>query len=256
MDEFSIEILASAAGVAAIVIAIIGLFRVLWPWGLSVSVLRIMSVVLGIGLATLASAALIGPAAPNGDVTLAAMGPLTNLALAVVEEPRIVPRIREIVLMGGGMGPGNATAAAEFNIHTDPHAAAVVFSAGAPLTMIGLDVTRRAVATAARVAAIRAIGTPAAEAVAGMLSLHLERAAGATGESGGLVHDACVTAYLLRPELFTVRPMAITVETADPETRGKTVVDAAGAPTNADVVLGIDADGFFALLTERLAALR
>lgn len=194
-------------------------------------------------------------AAP-GEVTIAALGPLTNLALAIVKEPRFAPAIREIVLMGGAIEGGNVTPHAEFNVYVDPHAAAIVFGAGAPLTMIGLDVTRRAVATAERVAAIRAIGTPAAEAVAGMLSLHLERAAGATGEVGGLVHDACVTAYLLRPELFTVRPMAITVETADPETRGKTVVDAAGTPANSDVVLGIDADGFFALLTERLAALR
>ena len=171
-------------------------------------------------------------AAP-GEVTIAALGPLTNLALAIVKEPRFAPAIREIVLMGGAIEGGNVTPHAEFNVYVDPHAAAIVFGAGAPLTMIGLDVTRRAVATVERVAAIRAIG-----------------------EVGGLVHDACVTAYLLRPELFTVRPMAITVETADPETRGKTTVDIAGTPANSDVVLGIDADGFFALLTERLAALR
>ena len=193
-------------------------------------------------------------AAP-GEVTIAALGPLTNLALAIVKEPRFAPAIGEIVLMGGAIEGGNVTPHAEFNVYVDPHAAAIVFGARAPLTMIGLDVTRRAVATAERVAAIRAIGTPAANTVSGMLSLHVDGTPGPTGEVGGLVHDACVSGYLLRPDLFTARPMAIAVETADPETRGKTVVDAAGAPANADVILDVDADGSFALLTERLATL-
>ena len=196
--------------------------------------------------------------ASDGDITLAAMGPLTNLALAVVKEPRVVPRIREIVLMGGSMGPGNATAAAEFNIHTDPHAAAVVFTAGAPLTMIGLDVTLETSPTAERVEAIRAIGRPAAAAVAAMLDTHLARAAARPGGRGTALHDPCVIAYLLRPELFEARPMHVAIETASPLSLGRTVVDRAGssgAAANANVAVGIDVDGFFALLTERLARL-
>ena len=199
--------------------------------------------------------------ASDGDVTLAAMGPLTNLALAVVEEPRIVPRIREIVLMGGAMGPGNVTAAAEFNIHTDPHAAQVVFSAGAPLTMIGLDVTLRAVATPERVKAIRALRRPAAAVVAAMLETHLARAAKRPGGRGTALHDPCVIAYLLEPGLFEARPMHVAVETANLLTLGQTVVDRAGlsgvsgAAPNANVVVEIDADGVFALLTERLGRL-
>ncbi len=207
--------------------------------------------------------------ASDGDVTVAAMGPLTNLALAVVEEPRIVPRMREIVLMGGSMGPGNASAAAEFNIHTDPHAAAVVFSAGAPLTMIGLDVTHKAVATPERVTAISALRRPAAAVVAAMLETHLARAAAHPGARaakrpggrGTALHDPCVIAYLLRPELFEARPMHVAIETANPLTLGQTVVDrdgvsgVSGEAPNANVVVEIDADGFFALLTERLGRL-
>ena len=194
----------------------------------------------------------------EGEVTVAALGPLTNLALAVVKEPRIVPRIREIVLMGGAMGPGNVTPAAEFNIHTDPHAAQVVFTCGAPLTMIGLDVTRQAVATPERVKAIRAVGRPAAAAVAGILDLHLERRAGRPGARGAALHDPCVIAYLVRPELFEWRPMHVAVETASRLTLGQTVVDrwaVSGKPPNANVVVSIDADGFFRLLTERLGCL-
>ena len=196
--------------------------------------------------------------ASDGEITLAAMGPLTNLALAIVMEPRIVAKMRGIVLMGGSIGPGNATPAAEFNIHTDPHAAAVVFDAGAPLTMIGLDVTQKAVATPDRVAAIRDLGGPVAAAVAAMLDTHLARVAKRPGGRGAALHDPCVIAYLLEPGLFEARPFHVAIETASPLTLGQTVVDRAGvsgAAPNADVVVEIDADGFFDLLTERLERL-
>ncbi len=196
--------------------------------------------------------------ASDGDITLAAMGPLTNLALAIVMEPRIVAKMRAIVLMGGSIGPGNTTPTAEFNIHTDPHAAAVVFDAGAPLTMIGLDVTQKAVATPDRVAAIRDLGGPVAAAVAAMLDTHLARAAKRSGGRGAALHDPCVIAYLLEPSLFEARPYHVKIETESPLTLGQTVVDRAGvsgAAPNADVVIEIDADGFFELLTERLARL-
>ncbi len=191
----------------------------------------------------------------DGGVTLATLGPLTNVALAIVKEPAIVPRMREIVVMGGALGPGNVTPAAEFNVYTDPHAAAVVFSCGAPLTMIGLDVTRRAIATPGRVAAIGAIDRPPAAAVAGMLSLHLGRDADRPGVAGAALHDPCVVAYLLRPELFETRAMPISIETADPETLGQTRAGGAGESANANVATAIDDDGFFALLTQRLARL-
>ena len=185
--------------------------------------------------------------ASAGDITLAALGPLTNLALAIIKQPEIIPRLREIVLMGGACSGGNVTPYAEFNIHTDPHAAAVVFGAGAPLTMIGLDVTHQAIATPERVRAIAAIERPAAAAVARMLTLDLERR-----EGGAPLHDPCVIAYLLAPELFSGEAMAVTVETADGERLGQTV---ATAPGDINVIKQIDADGFFELLTTRLESL-
>lgn len=190
--------------------------------------------------------------ASNGDITLAALGPLTNLALAMVKQPAIIPRLREIVLMGGAIARGNVTPHAEFNMFTDPHAAAVVFGSGAPLTMIGLDVTHRAIATPQRVAAIRAIDRPAAATVARMLALDLDRR-----EGGAPLHDPCVIAYLLAPDLFGGEAINVTVEMADAERLGQTVgcAPAAGKPANARVLKHIDDDGFFELLTARLERL-
>ena len=111
-------------------------------------------------------------AAAEEPITLATLGPLTNVALAIVKDPSILGNVREIVTMGGAVGLGNVTPAAEFNIHADPHAAHVVFEAGVPLTMIGLDVTHQAIATPERLEAIRALGTAAAAAVCGMLDLY------------------------------------------------------------------------------------
>ena len=105
-------------------------------------------------------------------VTLATLGPLTNVALAIVKSPSILDNVAEIVAMGGAIGLGNVTPAAEFNIYADPHAAHVVFEAGVPLTMVGLDVTRQAIATSSRIEAIRSLGTAPAAAVCGMLEYY------------------------------------------------------------------------------------
>ena len=128
----------------------------------------------------------------------------------------------------------------------------MVFGCGAALTMIGLDVTHQALATPERTSAIRAIGRPPSAAVTRMLELDLERR-----EGGAPLHDPCVIAYLLNPEMFTGEAMQVTVETADAERLGQTVARAPGpgAPANANVLKTIDADGFFDLLTERLERL-
>ncbi len=197
-------------------------------------------------------------AARPGDVTLCAMGPLTNVALAMIKDPGIVDNVDEIVLMGGAIGAGNVTPSAEFNIYVDPHAAAVVFASGAPLTMIGLDVTHQAIVTPERLDAVRAIDTSVGRAAAGLLDhyhrVDLER----YGVAGSPLHDPCVIAYLLQPELFSGREAFVEVETRNEATMGRTVVDlwnATGREPNATVIERIDADGFFELLIERLARL-
>lgn len=197
-------------------------------------------------------------AGPDG-ITLCPMGPLTNIALAIVKAPEILPNIAEIVLMGGAvLGPGNVTPSAEFNIHVDPHAAHVVFECGRPIVMHPLDVTHKAIATPERVAAILDIGSPVGDAAAGMLALYDRGQEERYGGPGGPLHDPCVIAYLLAPELFAGRHVRVRVETVSPHAKGRTIADwwgVEGDKPNALVITEIDADAFFALLTERLGRL-
>ena len=189
-------------------------------------------------------------------VTLATLGPLTNVALAIIKDPSILDNVAEIVAMGGAIGLGNVTPAAEFNIYADPHAAHVVFEAGVPLTMVGLDVTRQAIATPARIKAIRSLRTAPAAAVCGMLEYYGAQTTAAY-RHGPPLHDPCVIAYLLKPELFEGRDMHVAIELAGEHAQGRTVCDVyrrSGAP-NIRVLERVDSDGFFALLTERLAQL-
>lgn len=194
-----------------------------------------------------------------GSVTICSLGPLTNVALALIREPRIAPRIREIVLMGGGFFEGgNTTPAAEFNIYVDPHAADVVFRSGVPIVMMPLDVTHKALTTARRVEAFRKLGTRVGDATAALLDFFERFDEEKYGTDGGPLHDPCVIAYLLKPELFKGRNCNVAVETASELTLGMTVVDWWGVtdrPKNALVMRDIDADGFFALLVERLGRL-
>jgi purine nucleosidase len=194
---------------------------------------------------------------PEGTVTLCPIGPLTNVALAMLKEPRLAGRLREIVLMGGAMGLGNVTPAAEFNIYVDPHAAAVVFGAGAPLTMLGLDVTHQALVTPERLARFAAMGTPVGRACHGMLDFFNRFDTERYGAPGGPLHDPCAVAYLLRPDLFAGKACRVDVET-EGRSAGRTNVHwwpREPQEPNATVIGGIDADGFFGLLFERLGRL-
>lgn len=194
-----------------------------------------------------------------GAVTLATLGPLTNIALALVREPKVAPRLREIVMMGGGFFEGgNTTPAAEFNIYVDPHAADIVFRAGVPIVMMPLDVTHKALTTERRISAIRALGTRVGVAVAEMLEFFERYDERKYGGDGGPLHDPCVIAYLVAPQLFGGRQCSVSVETASELTMGMTVVDWWGVtkrPKNALVMRDIDAEAFFAMLTERLGRL-
>ncbi|MEL6680593.1 MAG: nucleoside hydrolase, partial [Pseudomonadota bacterium] len=189
-------------------------------------------------------------------VTLCTLGPLTNIAMAFQRAPDVVSRVARIVAMGGGLFEGgNVTPVAEFNIYVDPHAADVVFRAGVPITLLPLDVTHQCLTTRARVAAFRALGTAVGEATAALLDFFERFDEEKYGTDGGPLHDPCVIAWLLKPELFHGRDINVTVETASELTMGMTVADwwrVTDRPTNCHYIRYADHEGFFALLLDRL----
>lgn len=196
---------------------------------------------------------------PPWEVTLCCLAPLTNIALALAREPRLAGRLREIVLMGGAFSEGgNITPAAEFNIYVDPEAAARVFTSGAPITMIPLDCTHRALTTEGRLNRLRRLGTPVAEAFYHLLTFNKIFDQRKYGWEGGPLHDPTVIAHLLAPDLFHGRNVNVAIECASPLTVGMTVVDwwaVTGKPPNAKVLREMDADGYFDLVIERLGRL-
>ena len=196
---------------------------------------------------------------PAGSVTLAPIGPLSNIAMAMQRAPDIIPRIRQIILMGGAyFEVGNITPAAEFNIYVDPHAAQVVFASGVPVIMMPLDVTHKALTRTDRVATLRAIGNRTGVAVAEMLEFFERFDEAKYGSDGGPLHDPCTVAWMIAPDIFNGRPCNVEIETASPLTMGMTVVDwwqVSSRPHNALVIGDLDADRFFELITERLATL-
>lgn len=196
---------------------------------------------------------------PPGTMTLCPLGPLTNVASALDREPSLAGRLREIVLMGGGFFEGgNTTPTAEFNIYVDPEAADIVFRCGAPITVMPLDVTHRALILPRHLERFAAMGTRVGSAVHGLLAFYERYDVEKYGMEGGPLHDPCVIAYLLRPELFGGRQVSVRVEVGSPLTRGMTVVDWWGMtaePRNAMWMREVDADGFFDLLVDRLTRL-
>ena len=217
---------------------------------------------------------------PPGTFTLCALGPLTcmnrctatgtcdeigfpcpptNIGMALVKAPDIASRIREIVAMGGAyFEVGNITPTAEFNFYVDPEAAAVVFASGVPITMLPLDVTHQVLTTPERLARIRALPGRAAQAAAAMLGFSERFDLEKYGSAGAPLHDPCVTAFLLRPDLFRGRSVNVEIETSSSLTLGMSVVDywrVTDRKANALFLREVDAAGFYDLLTERLARL-
>jgi purine nucleosidase len=196
--------------------------------------------------------------ASDGDITLVPVGPLTNIAMALRREPRIAGRVRGVVLMGGAYTRGNWNPAAEFNMLADPEAAAIVFEAGWPLTMVGLDLTHQARATQPVMDEIAAIGTPLSATVVEMMKFFGETYRLNRGFDAPPVHDPCAVARVARPELITVRDAFVAVETRGQWTSGMTVTDfdrRLGHEANAEVATHLDADGFWTLMLDALRAL-
>ena len=196
-------------------------------------------------------------AASGEPVTLVALGPLTNVALLLEAHPEAASKIERIVLMGGAIYEGNQTPSAEFNIWIDPEAAAQVFESGLDVTMVGLDVTNKAVLSNADADSLRGAG-PVAEAAADMVDFYLGFYNEAYGHGGAPIHDAVALAHVFRPDLLTVERRHVEVDTSDGICRGRTVVDMRRRTVlpepNAQVAVDIDTEGFRSLLLERLRA--
>ncbi len=195
----------------------------------------------------------------TGTVTLCPLGPLTNIAAAFLKAPDIIPRVGQVVLMGGAyFEVGNITPTAEFNIYVDPEAADIVFKSGVDLVVMPLDVTHKALTNKSRVAAFRALGTEPGRMVAEWTDFFERFDMQKYGSDGAPLHDPCVIAYLIDPSLFTGRHINVEIETGSDLTLGMTVADWWGvtdrAP-NALFISDVDADGFYTLLTQRIGRL-
>lgn len=197
-------------------------------------------------------------AADPGTITLVGTGPLTNLALAARLEPRIVERVREVVIMGGGYHEGNWTAVAEFNIWVDPEAAHVVVGEAWPLTMVGLDLTHQALATAQVEHQVRELGSPLGELFLGLMAFFRRAYQEHQGFPDPPVHDACAIAYLVDPAVVRTRRVPLTVELHGEHTRGMTVADfRAPAPEACphQVATDLDHAAFWGLVVDAIRTL-
>lgn len=196
---------------------------------------------------------------PAGTVTLCTMGPLTNVALALQQEPALAARLAGIVTMGGAFfAGGNSTPVSEWNILVDPEAAAIVAASGAAWTLAPLDCTHQLLTTPDRLARIGAIGTEIGRACHGWLDYYDRHDKAKFGIDGGPLHDPAVIAFMLKPDLFQGRFVNVEIETQSELTRGMTVFDwwrVSGRAPNCTVLHSPDADGFYDLLIERLGRL-
>ncbi|MGP0002462.1 MAG: nucleoside hydrolase [Acetobacteraceae bacterium] len=190
-------------------------------------------------------------------VTLVGIAPATNIALALMTEPALAERIEQIVLMTGAWGEGNATPAAEFNALNDPEALAVVLACGRPVVLATLELTAQALCTPTRLATLRAAGEGRCMRTLCDIQATVPLGPRFAG-TGAALHDPCAVAWLIRPDLFTTRDCAVTVDLGPGPSRGRTVIDRwrrTGAPHNVKLLETLDPEGFFSLLGERLACL-
>lgn len=191
-------------------------------------------------------------AAEDRSVTLCFVGPLTNLAVVLIKAPELARKVKKLVLMGGAIGLGNTTPAAEYNIYADPHAARVVFEADFPRVMLPLDTTSTVLVDIALAERVAGISTPAASFLAPLLALPVAhpRFAG----KGRPMHDMCAVGYCLWPELFTGRDCNVVVDCAEGPGRGRTIIDYWGntRKPNAMVIDRVDTETFLSRFVETL----
>ncbi|MFJ1340625.1 nucleoside hydrolase [Pseudomonas caricapapayae] len=194
------------------------------------------------------------------SITVAMLGPQTNLALALIQAPEITQGIKEVVVMGGAhFNGGNITPVAEFNLFADPEAAEVVLSSGVKLTYLPLDVTHKVLTSEARLKQLTALNNKASKLVVDILNAYVKADMDHYGMPGGPVHDASVIAYLLKPELFKGRQIHMQVDSREGPTYGQTIADwynTLEQPKNVMWIDSGDAQGFFDLLSTRLARLK
>ncbi|MEM9808401.1 MAG: nucleoside hydrolase [Cyanobacteria bacterium P01_D01_bin.56] len=191
-------------------------------------------------------------------ITLATLGPLTNIAVALIQAPHIAHKVDHIIAMGGAISHGNITPAAEFNIYVDPHAAQVVFESEIPIKLITLDTTHQVLTTGEHLTALRKLNTPVGKAAADLLAHYGTPDMERYGMPGAPLHDPCVIAYLLQAELFTFKSTYTTIDTISPQNLGRTVIDwwnRTGKTTNVEVAASVDTLGLYDLLIESLAKL-
>jgi len=191
-------------------------------------------------------------------VTLVPTGPLTNVALALLKEPALAQKVERIVLMGGAVYDSNITPAAEFNIYVDPEAAKIVFERGAPIVMVGLDVTNKARLSFADIDELGSWNGRVSRVVAPLLRFFARANHEIFGFDGAPLHDALAVAHLLKPEVIRTRRMNVAIETAGEHTRGRTVADVYGVtrrPPNAEVALEVNQPLFKEMLFRAIRTL-
>jgi len=191
--------------------------------------------------------------ASDGDITLVPTGPMTNIASAMRAEPLIIPKIKEIVMMGGAYGTGNFTPSAEFNIYADPEAANVVFRSGVPIVMMGLDLTNQTVCTPDIIDRMEAVGNKAGKLFGDMLRFTLKTQYEEFGLEAGPIHDATTIGYLIDPDLFETQDEFVVVDINRGPCYGRTVCDENNVlkqQPNAKVGQKINHDGFFDLVED------
>ena len=190
-----------------------------------------------------------------GDITLVPTGPLTNIAMAMRQEPAILPKIKGISLMGGAIGLGNVTSSAEFNIYADPHAAAIVFGCGRPITMCPLEVTHQALATEQVVSRLRAAQRPVATLAADLLGFFAETYRKVFDFPAAPVHDPCAVAAVIDPTIIKSKFVRVEIETRGEWTRGRTACDMYGSLSqepNAQVGYALEVERFWDMLIEAI----